>query len=232
MSRKKTRVCLDLKTKVTIIKKFQDDKSSIKEILKVYSIGESTFYRIIKEKEKVLSEYNKKNAKKKKNRSAEYPDLEECLAEWIKDVLANNIPVDGKLIKEKALEFAALLNVVSFNASNGWFDGFKKRNCLAFKQISGESKSVPLQSCEQWKEKLQELLENYEPRNVFNADEAALFFKCTPDKTYTFKGEDCHGGKHSKERITVLFCANMDGSEKLPMLIIGKSKRPHCFKGE
>lgn len=94
MSRKKTRVCLDLKTKVTIIKKFQDDKSSIKEILKVYSIGESTFYRIIKEKEKVLSEYNKKNAKKKKNRSAEYPDLEECLAEWIKDVLANNIPVE------------------------------------------------------------------------------------------------------------------------------------------
>ena len=31
------------------------------------------------------------------------------------------------------------------------------------------------------------------------------------------------------ERITVMCCANMDGSEKKPLLVIGKSKNPRCF---
>lgn len=38
------------------------------------------------------------------------------------------------------------------------------------------------------------------------ADETGLFFKCLPDKTLTFKNEKCHGGKHSKERLTILLC--------------------------
>ena len=52
-----------------------------------------------------------------------------------------------------------------------------------------------------------------------------------PDKTLTVKGDKCHGGKKSKERITVLVWANMDGSEKLPLLVIGKFAKPRCFKG-
>lgn len=34
----------------------------------------------------------------------------------------------------------------------------------------------------------------------------------------------------SKERLTVLLACNMDGSEKLPPLVIGKSKKPRAFK--
>lgn len=40
----------------------------------------------------------------------------------------------------------------------------------------------------------------------------------------------CVGGKKSKERITVLVGANMDGSDKLPLLVIGKFQNPRCFK--
>jgi len=50
------------------------------------------------------------------------------------------------------------------------------------------------------------------------------------DKTLAFKGERCSGGKQSKERVTLLVGANMDGSEKLPLLMIGKSSNPRCFK--
>ena len=35
----------------------------------------------------------------------------------------------------------------------------------------------------------------------------------------------------SKERVTILVCANMSGSEKLPLLAIGKFKMPRCFLG-
>lgn len=52
----------------------------------------------------------------------------------------------------------------------------------------------------------------------------------TPDKTLKFKGEKCVGGKLSKERITVLVAANMSGTEKRKLLVIGKSKNPRCFK--
>ena len=44
------------------------------------------------------------------------------------------------------------------------------------------------------------------------------------------KGETCSGGKKSKDQISVLVCANMTGSEKLPLLVIGKFARPRCFK--
>jgi hypothetical protein len=51
-----------------------------------------------------------------------------------------------------------------------------------------------------------------------------------PNRTYAFRGEKCHGGKLRKDRITVLVAANMDGSEKLPLLVIGRSEKPHSFK--
>jgi hypothetical protein len=51
-----------------------------------------------------------------------------------------------------------------------------------------------------------------------------------PYKTYTFKGATCKGIKVNEERITVLVCANLDGTEKFPLLVIGKSKQPQCFR--
>jgi len=57
-----------------------------------------------------------------------------------------------------------------------------------------------------------------------------LFFKLLPEKTLEFKGLDCSGGKRSKETLTVMVCANMSGTEKIPILVIGKSANPRCFK--
>ena len=73
------------------------------------------------------------------------------------------------------------------------------------------------------------LLADYDPCDVFNADETGLFFKCLPEKTLAFKGEKCHGGKRSKERVTVMVAANMIGTEKLKFMVIGKSVKPIVF---
>ena len=81
-----------------------------------------------------------------------------------------------------------------------------------------------------WKETvLPTILSNYEPRNIFNADEFGLFYQALPKKTLHLKGEKCSGGKNSKIRLTGLAAANMIG-EKLPMFVIGKSQKPRCFK--
>lgn len=84
---------------------------------------------------------------------------------------------------------------------------------------------------ESWKESLPALISSYSPDDVFNCDELGLFFKLTPSRSYAIKGKSFRTGKHSKERVTLLLCANMSGSEKLPPLLIGKSANPRCFKG-
>ena len=73
------------------------------------------------------------------------------------------------------------------------------------------------------------LLSNYSLENVYNADEYRLFYLCLPNKSYQLKTEKCSGGKHSKIRITGLAAANAVGS-KLPIFVIGKAKKPRCFK--
>lgn len=65
--------------------------------------------------------------------------------------------------------------------------------------------------------------------DIFNADETGLFYPMTPDK---FLGESSVGGKLSKVRITILVAANMSGTEKRKLLVIGKSANPRYFKNE
>ena len=43
------------------------------------------------------------------------------------------------------------------------------------------------------------------------------------------KGDECKGGKLSKDRPTVLLCGSASG-EKLMPLVIGRSTNPRCFK--
>ncbi len=50
------------------------------------------------------------------------------------------------------------------------------------------------------------------------------------DKSHVLKGEKCHGGKLSRERLTILLAVNSDKTEKLPSLGIWKSLEPRCFK--
>ena len=64
---------------------------------------------------------------------------------------------------------------------------------MTFRKVSGEANAAPQQIVDDWKRKLPEMLTNYHPKDMFNADETGLFFQLLPDLTYTFKGDQCHG---------------------------------------
>ncbi|KAI5099209.1 hypothetical protein C0J45_11348 [Silurus meridionalis] len=163
---------------------------------------------------------------RKKLRVAKHKDLEDAVFQWFTNTRATNLPVNGPLLMEKASILAAKLGHPDFKACQGWLDRFKKRHNIVFKAICGESTAVQR---EQWlKTQMRRILDTYEIRNIFNADETAVFWKCLPEKA--FRGEARHGGKNSKDRLTVLVAANIDGSQKLPLYVIGKSKNPRCFK--
>jgi hypothetical protein len=134
-------------------------------------------------------------------------------------------------IQEKALELATLLQVSNFVASSGWLESFQHRHSISLKIEHGEAGGVDINALTNWQEEvLQHELKNYGPDDIFNVDETGLFWRMLPSKTLAFKGEKCSSGKKSKERITVLIGSNMSGSEKVPLLVIGKSQYPRAFK--
>jgi hypothetical protein len=73
-------------------------------------------------------------------------------------------------------------------------------------------------------------MDTYRDCDIYNLDETGLFWQLMPDKTLGFKGQKYSGGKKSKERLSVLLCANLDGSDKQPSLVIGKYQNPRAFK--
>lgn len=80
--------------------------------------------------------------------------------------------MSGILIKEKAKSYAEMFGISDFTASDCWLSNFKKRHNLVFKKICGESASVD--EGNDWQMKLQDSLCEYDPKNVFNADETEL----------------------------------------------------------
>ena len=72
-------------------------------------------------------------------------------------------------------------------------------------------------------EVLKPLMEEYEPQNIYNADDTSLFYKSLSNCTMSFDSEQVHGSKlhQSKDDMSLLLCSNMNGSEKLnPALIV------------
>ena len=140
---------------------------------------------------------------------------------------ANNagVAINDTLLKAKAIEIAKVTGQTEFKGSNGYLENFKSRNGVKFKAKQGDANLVPGEVVSNWEVKLKELVRDYEPKDIFNADELGFFWRLQPNKTYLNRDEKCKLGKESKERITFLVCASMMG-EKYELVVIGKSESP------
>jgi transposase len=207
-----------------------------KQIALDFGIPTSTLSTWIKNSDEIKKKYlsGEMSSQRKKCRIAKFPEVEEALLKWFKNARDQNIPLCGDTLKDQARFFATRFGISEneFDCSSGWLERFKVRHNITYKKVCGESKSVNQNSNEinDWKNKLSNILKDYSPDQIYNADETGLFFRLLPDKTFEFKDVKCHGGKQSKDRLTALVCANMSGTDKLPMFVIGKSKNPRCFK--
>ncbi|GBO12743.1 Tigger transposable element-derived protein 6 [Araneus ventricosus] len=171
-------------------------------------------------------------SKKLRVQNGKFVDVEKVLLQWFNQCRSVKILISGPLLMEKAQEISKKLNVeCDASFSSGWLHKFKLRHDITGKTVSGESGDVDCETVDDWIEnQMPDLIKGYKQKEIFNADETGLFYNLLPSKTLATKSDTCHGGKKSKVRLTVLLCANADGSEKLPPLIIGKSKKPRCFK--
>ncbi len=126
--------------------------------------------------------------------------------------------------------YAAKLGHSEFTASNGWLARWQARHNVRMSILSGESGDVDKSVVEDWSKWLDSLCAGYKLQDIFNADETGLFYRALPSRSLVSKGDDCKGGKKSKERMTVLLACSAVG-EKLTTSVIGHSANPRCFRG-
>ena len=183
------------------------------------------------QEKQIVDKYESMNKKFHKKtcriRGTVYPEVEEALILWMKQMRSNKIPLSGDLIKSKANEFAMKMNIDNFSASDGYLRGLKKRNSIAFINERGESDSVNSDQIENWRNNLSEIIKNYDSNEIYNCDETGMFWRLLPNKTFYFK-KDSRKIKKSHDRVTVLLITNMNGNDK-DIFIIGKSQNPICF---
>jgi hypothetical protein len=169
--------------------------------------------------------------KQNRRRVQAWPDLENALFAWVKQA-EKRIIVSGEVIREKARFFWQ--NIALYEGkemptfSEGWLSRFKVRAGIKERVLHGEDASVNDIESKQQMVIVRQALSAYSSDNIYNCDETGLYWKRIPDRSLT----TCclPGRKKEKARITVHFCCNSSGSERLPPWVIGTTKTPRCFR--
>ena len=78
---------------------------------------------------------------------------------------------------------------------------------IKFCNLHGESAEVSQDPVDQWKDKLLELYSGFSPRDIFNCDEVC--FSVLYPKSLIPNGSEQYGVKVSKDKFSVLVCANV-----------------------
>ena len=202
-----------------------------------HGCGKSTVTEILgKQRAKIVEsfEQGQSDTKIRKMRIQKFEDMTSNLLSWCQAAFAANLEgLSDALLLEKSRSLAVEMGFENLDGLNlDWIQRFKKRHNIKTRKQVGEAGNVDQQSVEDWKASaLPEIKAQYGDNDIFNLDETGLFWEVLPDRTMSFKGDRCVGGKKSKNRITILLGANMTGTQKLPVFAIGKSQKPRCFRG-
>ncbi|GES77824.1 tigger transposable element-derived protein 6-like [Rhizophagus clarus] len=187
---------------------YEPKKSINNEVIlkkrKVLTFGEKKELCLFYNKNLLLSQ---EEIEKKFGLNKEKSELEEALTIWISNALSTNKTITGEIIIAKAFDFARLMNIKGFTGSSG----------------PSEEKLI------KEREKLQELINNFDLENVFNYDETELYWELEPSKTLSTG--PLSEIKKSKNRVTLLLTFNATGSVKLPALFIHKYQTPRDLIG-
>ena len=123
---------------------------------------------------------------KKKQRTAQFPLLEDHLVEWVDQANDKHIAINDCVLKAAAEELIVILSKVQvpsplgyedytdFTISNSWLYNVKQRHGLSGKKMRGDGADIKPESLPLMRQELQHQLRNYALQDVFNCDELAL----------------------------------------------------------
>ena len=232
----KKRVSLTIEKKIEIINRHEKGETQ-RALSQEYNIGRTTISDIIKRKYKFFK-FVSMNADKEENlkrrrtlRRTVHKELEEKLLAWYNESREQGHHISGPMISAKAqLMHKELGYTEPFTASNGWLDRFKIRNGIKLCGLREVKTESDVSAVAPFKATLSEIATylDLDLDHIYNADETDLFWKMLPNPD-----SDVNEVKASvrayRERMTVLCCANANGSHKLPLVCVGRGKKSRIF---
>jgi len=91
-----------LSEKLKIVRNVESGKTR-DEVFKTYRASESTYHRVVKKKEALLSQCSGGQGKLKRVRGVEFPEVEQCVVEWVKQTSGKKtVPINGILLKHES----------------------------------------------------------------------------------------------------------------------------------
>ena len=239
-SEKRKRKVLTIDEKLEIIS-LLDENHSLAAIASKYGIGRSTVSDIKRDRQKLL-DFKKQTLDMgmyrcpKTMRLGTSTILDKAVYLWFKQKRMDGIPISGPILCEKAIQLSKKLfgEGYKFVASEGWKWRFCDRHGIRSISSQGEKLAADTDAAVDFVPRFRAVIEsrNISLDQIFNCDETGLNFRLLPEKTLAASFErSVDGRKKSKERVTLNVCSNASGTIKLPIHLIGKAKKPRCFKG-
>lgn len=214
---------LHINLKLALLNDAEVHKYSQRSLAEKYNVSKTAVQRILSQKDEIRKFASTPQTLKRK-RQMIYSDIDYHVLEWYKSSKRKKIPISGPRLQAKALEIAQALNIDDFTASNGWLNRWKKRNVPVAKVLDSQDNSIA-EHTRNWLENVVLICQDYSPENIYNFEEANLYFRSIFPKAAGLHIDKTSG----KERLTVCFLTNSLGGKEAP-LIIGRNKHPSCFK--
>ena len=76
---------------------------------------------------------------------------------------------------------------------------------------------------------LRRLAQQLSLNDIYNADEFAFYYSAAP--TTTIGSGLLSGPKKAKDSATLLVCSNLDGTDNITPLLVGRAQQPRRFNG-
>lgn len=199
-----------------------------------YHVNEKLLLKWKKSRKEIQAAAQDGSLRDKKKKRSSMEDVDQAVHDWFINARTAGIPLNGPLVRQKALKLNEEMGGnPNFQASPGWFTRWKLRHKVRYLRIAGEKQSADFAAAENYREDFVKILKTKQlvRPQVFNMDESGLIYREMPKRTFVGANEtEAAGFKGQKDRLTVAFCCNADGSLKLPLMVVGKSKKPRWFK--
>ncbi|XP_074184543.1 general transcription factor II-I isoform X5 [Rhinolophus sinicus] len=150
---KRSRKVLPLSEKVKILDLIRKEKKSYAEVAKIYSKNESSIREIVKKEKEIRASFAVAPQTAKVTATVRdkcLVKMEKALSLWVEDMTRKRVPVDGSMLRQKALSLyedfskgsSERTDTKPFTASKGWLHRFRNRFGLRNVKITAEAASA------------------------------------------------------------------------------------------
>lgn len=227
---------LNISQKLDLIKAVEEGVKTQTVLASEFGVSKSCVTHTLRKKEELMAACNNGECSplRKRIRKSAYTDVEDALLLWLKQSVQEKVPITGPALMKKAKEIANGLGYSQFPSSTSWLTRFKDRHMITVRNntcevgINGTNADAVTNK---WvAAHLPTSLCMFSLDEIYVARLCGLYWKCLPGDTASLRNEKCPEGEKPEDRLMTLLCSNMTGTCKLPLLVVGNSRKPdRCF---